>query len=82
MSPIHQFRNYLIRKPWPLASHPFRRNFAHFVAKSDLGDLNQLREHFGHWSIEMTMLYADGALDEKFDNMSIVLYNIRQMSRR
>lgn len=54
-------------EPWQLTAHQFRRTFAVFVAKSDLGDLNYLREHFGHWSMEMTLLYADGALDGEFD---------------
>jgi integrase len=56
-------------EPWPLASHQFRRTYAYFVASSELGDLHYLREHFGHWSIDMTLLYAQGATDEfEIDN--------------
>ncbi|WP_031569270.1 integrase, partial [Acidithiobacillus thiooxidans] len=31
---------------------------------SELGDLLALREHFGHWSLDMTTYYADGGADE------------------
>lgn len=51
-------------KHWPLSSHQFRRTYAYFVASAELGDLHYLREHFGHWSIDMTLLYTDGATDE------------------
>lgn len=49
--------------PFSLHSHQFRRTYAHYVARSELGDLLMLREHFGHWSLDMTLLYADGASD-------------------
>jgi len=47
-----------------LHSHMFRRTYARFVARSELGDLIFLRDHFGHWSIDMTTYYADGGADE------------------
>lgn len=50
--------------PFGLHSHQFRRTYAHYVARSELGDLLMLREHFGHWSLDMTLLYADGASDD------------------
>lgn len=43
---------------WPLAAHQFRRTFAVFVARNLLGDVRYLREHFKHWSIDMTLYYA------------------------
>ncbi|TXE24292.1 integrase [Serratia marcescens] len=43
---------------WPLTSHQFRRTFAVFVARNLLGDVRYLREHFKHWSIDMTLYYA------------------------
>ncbi len=61
--------------PWSLCPHQFRRTYAYFVASAELGDLHYLREHFGHWSIDMTLLYADGATDE-FDTDSDLLQEI------
>jgi integrase len=43
---------------WILASHQFRRKFANYVAHSQFGDLRYLREHFAHWSMDMTLGYA------------------------
>lgn len=43
---------------WSLASHQFRRKFANYVAHSQFGDLRYLREHFAHWSMDMTLGYA------------------------
>jgi integrase len=49
---------------YPLYAHQFRRTYAHFIARSELGDLLTLRDHFGHWSIDMTVYYADGGADQ------------------
>ena len=43
---------------WELNSHQFRRKFANYVARSKFGDLRYLREHFKHWSMDMTLGYA------------------------
>ncbi|MDP1540716.1 MULTISPECIES: integrase [Gammaproteobacteria] len=43
---------------WNLASHQFRRKFANYAAHSKFGDLRYLREHFAHWSMDMTLGYA------------------------
>lgn len=43
---------------WSLSSHQFRRTFAHYVVHSQLGDIRALKDHFKHWSIQMTALYA------------------------
>jgi len=50
-------------QPWELATHQFRRTFAYNYARSELGDLLYLKEHYGHWSLDMTMLYVDGGAD-------------------
>ena len=47
-----------VGQPWPLASHQFRRTFAVYVAHHLMGDLRYLREHFKHWSMDMTLYYA------------------------
>jgi integrase len=39
---------------WNLATHQFRRKFANYAARSRFGDLRYLREHFKHWSQDMT----------------------------
>jgi len=43
---------------WNLASHQFRRKFANYAAHSRFGDLRYLKEHFAHWSLDMTLGYA------------------------
>jgi hypothetical protein len=43
---------------WNLATHQFRRKFANYAARSKFGDLRYLREHFKHWSMDMTLGYA------------------------
>ncbi|MBK1851097.1 hypothetical protein FE845_07075 [Marinobacter sp. 1-4A] len=43
---------------WGIASHQFRRTFANYVVHHKLGDLRYLRDHFKHWSLDMTILYA------------------------
>jgi site-specific recombinase XerD len=47
-----------IKLDWKLSSHQFRRTFANYVVHSDLGDLRALKDHFKHWSLSMTALYA------------------------
>ena len=43
---------------WPFSPHQFRRTFAVYVARHVLGDVRYLREHFKHWSLDMTLYYA------------------------
>lgn len=43
---------------WNLTPHQFRRTFANHAVHSELGDLRALRDHFKHWSLSMTALYA------------------------
>lgn len=68
---------------WDLASHQFRRKFANYAARSRFGDLRYLREHFKHWSQDMTNdayalnesqemeLYAE--IREELDNIKLGL---------
>lgn len=39
---------------WTFSTHQFRRKFASYAARSQFGDLRYLREHFKHWSQDMT----------------------------
>lgn len=43
---------------WDLATHQFRRKFANYAARSQFGDLRYLKQHFKHWSMDMTLGYA------------------------
>jgi len=43
---------------WPLTSHHFRCTFACLAARSALGDIRYLREHYKHWSLDMTLQSA------------------------
>jgi integrase len=43
---------------WNLSSHQFRRKFANYAAHSRFGDLRYLKEHYAHWSLDMTLSYA------------------------
>lgn len=43
---------------WDIHPHQFRATFAVFVAGSVHGDLRYLKEHFKHWSLDMTFMYA------------------------
>lgn len=56
---------------WPLTTHHFRRTFACLAARSSLGDLRYLREHYKHWSLDMTLYYANTDVfdDSLFDEV-------------
>lgn len=55
-----------INSNWNLSAHQFRRTFANYAVHSELGDLRALKDHFKHWSITMTALYAfNDKLDAK-----------------
>ncbi|EGR3176765.1 tyrosine-type recombinase/integrase [Vibrio parahaemolyticus] len=56
----HRLKNLckITELDWDLAAHQLRRTFANYVVHSELGDLRALKEHFKHWSISMTVLYA------------------------
>ena len=57
---------------WDLSSHQFRRKFANYAAHSRFGDLRYLKEHFAHWSLDMTLGYA---MDDKWgQHLDLDLY--------
>lgn len=65
---------------WPLNSHQFRRKFANYVAHSKFGDLRYLREHFAHWSMDMTLGYAMD--DDWGQHLDLELYDDIQKELR
>ncbi|MFJ3523570.1 integrase [Pseudomonas sp. NPDC090203] len=57
---------------WKLTSHQFRRKFANYAAHSRFGDLRYLKEHYAHWSMDMTLGYA---MDEAWgQHLDLELY--------
>lgn len=63
-------QNYLIERnlDWHISSHQFRKKFANYSAHSKFGDLRYLKEHFKHWTMDMTLLYAmDETWGQHFD---------------
>lgn len=57
---------------WELSTHQFRRKFANYAAHSRFGDLRYLKEHYAHWSMDMTLGYA---MDESWgQHLDLDLY--------
>lgn len=57
---------------WELSTHQFRRKFANYAAHSRFGDLRYLKEHYAHWSMDMTLGYA---MDESWGlHLDLELY--------
>lgn len=58
---------------WNFASHQFRRKFANYAAHSRFGDLRYLKEHYAHWTLDMTLGYA---MDESWGkHLDLELYD-------
>lgn len=89
LADLEQVRNKTkirVGEIWPLNSQQFRRTFARYVARCVLGDVRYLREHFKHWSLDMTLGYAwneddlldtsliDEILEEHHEIQSDVVY--------
>lgn len=64
---------------WRFAPHQFRRTFAVYVSHSALGDIRYLREHFKHWSLDMTAHYAMNQRQdaELYDEIGHALHGIQ-----
>jgi integrase len=69
-----------IGSDWNLSAHQFRRTFANYAVHSELGDLRALKDHFKHWSITMTALYAlnDDLAAELFEELLREKYLIEE----
>jgi integrase len=65
---------------WSLSTHQFRRTFAVYAARSTFGDLRYLKQHFKHWSMDMSLLYAINELQEMalFNEITDELDDIQQ----
>ena len=64
---------------WRFTPHQFRRTFAVYAAHSAFGDLRYLRDHFKHWSLDMTTLYAMSRLQDAdlYDSVGLAALNIK-----
>jgi site-specific recombinase XerD len=64
---------------WDFSSHQCRRTFAVYVARHALGDLRYLREHYKHWSIDMTALYAANEAQDRelYDDIYKAMINAK-----
>lgn len=64
---------------WRFSPHQFRRTFAVYAAHSAFGDLRYLRDHFKHWSLDMTILYAMSRLQdaELYDCVGLAALSIK-----
>ncbi|MFT7461378.1 MAG: integrase, partial [Planctomycetota bacterium] len=62
---------------WHFTPHQFRRTFANYAARSAYGDLRYLRDHFKHWSLDMTILYAMNEQQdvELYDEIMVAIKN-------
>ncbi|MDR5900143.1 hypothetical protein QC823_14265 [Halomonas vilamensis] len=69
----------LCRLDWRFAPHQFRRTFAVYAAHSAFGDLRYLRDHFKHWSLDMTILYAMSRLQDAdlYDSVGLAALGIK-----
>lgn len=64
---------------WRFSSHQFRRTFAVYAAHSAFGDIRYLRDHFKHWSLDMTTLYAMSRQQdaELYDSVGLAALSIK-----
>ena len=77
---VYDRLKYYVRKigtDWNFTPHQCRRTFAVYVARHILGDLRYLREHYKHWSIDMTALYASNESQDRelYDEIHISMAN-------
>ncbi|KUJ71939.1 tyrosine-type recombinase/integrase [Thiomicrospira sp. WB1] len=62
-----------------LTAHRFRRTFAVYVAQSAYGDLRYLKQHFKHWGMDMTLLYAANKSqdEELYDEIAVQIKSFK-----
>lgn len=69
-------------RSYRLRTHQFRRTYARYVARNELGDLLTLQRHFGHWSFDMTAYYADGGADEYEVDTDLIAMVVEEKTTR
>jgi integrase len=65
---------------WDFSPHQCRRTFAVYVARHVLGDLRYLRDHYKHWSLDMTALYAANQAQDRelYDEIYLAMSTVKQ----
>ncbi|RWU08865.1 hypothetical protein EGC76_10995 [Pseudidiomarina gelatinasegens] len=58
-----------IGKPWPLITHQFRRTFACFSIRNNLGNSIALKQQFKHVNLRMTEWYGNGAIEARLSDV-------------
>lgn len=64
-------RTVQVGKPWPLASHQFRRTLAFYCIKNRLGTLISLKQQFKHLYLTMTEWYTNGGKLASYRNLVV-----------
>lgn len=52
----------VVDQPWPLTSHQFRRTFAVFTVRNNLGHAIAIKQQFKHLYLRMSEWYGNGAV--------------------
>jgi len=58
-------------KPWPLLTHQFRRTFACFAVRNNLGHPISIKQQFKHLSLRMSEWYVNGAIESRIKDISV-----------
>ncbi|TON45064.1 hypothetical protein CGH56_24835, partial [Vibrio parahaemolyticus] len=58
-------------EPWPFLTHQFRRTFACFAIRNNLGHPISIKQQFKHISLRMTEWYGNGAIESRLKDVNI-----------
>lgn len=58
-------------KPWPFLTHQFRRTFACFAIRNNLGHPISIKQQFKHIHLRMSEWYVNGAVETRLQNIII-----------
>lgn len=60
-----------VGEPWPLLTHQFRRTFACFAVRNNLGHAISIKQQFKHLSLRMSEWYGNGAVEARLQSVQI-----------
>ena len=58
-------------KPWPLLTHQFRRTFACFAIRNNLGHPVSIKQQFKHLNVRMSQWYGNGAIETRLQDVRV-----------